>query len=175
MNQWVWWCLWGVSLGWWVWGWAGKIRVYPLHKSRLQHWIWLLQIHSFSLHIMLNYELNIRRKESHCGLLVLSLFYLVLLLDSFWRHPFTADDPLVNNWCDAKFLQICFNEETNSWMSWRSANFQFEWTIPVGQSASHICTIQTYSILVLVHNLKPPDHFLQRSKLTFLMLFMEMY
>ncbi len=22
---------------------------------------------------------------------------------SFWRHPFTAQDPLVNKWCNAKF------------------------------------------------------------------------
>ncbi len=29
----------------------------------------------------------------------------------FWRHPFTAEDPLVSKWCNAKFLQICFDEE----------------------------------------------------------------
>ncbi len=42
-------------------------------------------------------------------------------LDSFWRHPFTAEDPLVSKWCNAKFLQICYDEETNlstSWMAW---------------------------------------------------------
>ncbi len=32
----------------------------------------------------------------------------------FWRHPFTADDPVVSKWCNAKFLQICSHEETNS-------------------------------------------------------------
>ncbi len=26
---------------------------------------------------------------------------------SFWRHPFTAEDPLVSKWCNATFLQIC--------------------------------------------------------------------
>ncbi len=31
----------------------------------------------------------------------------------FWRHPFTAEDPLVRKWCNATFLQI-FYEETNS-------------------------------------------------------------
>ncbi len=31
---------------------------------------------------------------------------------SFWRHPFTAEDPLVKNVCNAKFLQICSDEET---------------------------------------------------------------
>ncbi len=30
---------------------------------------------------------------------------------SFWRHPFTAGDPLVSKWCNAEFLQICSNEE----------------------------------------------------------------
>ncbi len=25
---------------------------------------------------------------------------------SFWRHPFTAEDPLVSKWCKATFLQI---------------------------------------------------------------------
>ncbi len=31
---------------------------------------------------------------------------------SFWRHPFTAEDPLVSKWCN---LQICSNE-TNSFL-----------------------------------------------------------
>ncbi len=46
-----------------------------------------------------------------CGLLW--CFYQLFGL-SFWRHPFTAEDPLVNQWCNAKFLQICSDEETNS-------------------------------------------------------------
>ncbi len=29
---------------------------------------------------------------------------------SFWRHPFTAEDPLVSKWCNAKFLQICSDD-----------------------------------------------------------------
>ncbi len=33
--------------------------------------------------------------------------------DLFWRHPFTAEDPLVSNWCNATFLQNCLDEETN--------------------------------------------------------------
>ncbi len=37
---------------------------------------------------------------------------------SFWRHPFTAEDPLVSKGCDATFLQICFDEETTSSTSW---------------------------------------------------------
>ncbi len=42
-------------------------------------------------------------------------------LDSFWRHPFTPEDPLVSKWCNATFLQICSDDETNaaaSWMAW---------------------------------------------------------
>ncbi len=66
-----------------------------------------------------------------CGLLW--CFYLLFGL-SFWRHPFTAEDPLCNC-CNAKFLQIC--SETNlytSWMAWGSVNVHnffclFDWTI----------------------------------------------
>ncbi len=36
----------------------------------------------------------------------------------FWRHPFTAEDPLVSKSCDAIFLQICSYIETNSSTSW---------------------------------------------------------
>ncbi len=58
-------------------------------------------------------------------------------LDSYlWRHPFTAEDPLVK--CNAKYLQISSNEETNSsifWMAWEWVNFLlifiFGWTIPL--------------------------------------------
>ncbi len=46
-----------------------------------------------------------------CGLLW--CFYQRFGL-SFWRHPFTAEDPLVSKWRNATFLQICSDEETNS-------------------------------------------------------------
>ncbi len=35
---------------------------------------------------------------------------LISCLNSFWRHTFTAEDPLVNKWCKAKIS----NKETNS-------------------------------------------------------------
>ncbi len=64
-------------------------------------------------------------------------FYLLFGL-SFWRHPFTAVDPFVNKWRNAKFLQICSDEETDSstsWMAWGWVLFQqiffFGWTIPL--------------------------------------------
>ncbi len=38
-----------------------------------------------------------------CGLLW--CFYQLFGL-SFWRHPFTAEDPLLSTWCNATFLQI---------------------------------------------------------------------
>ncbi len=54
---------------------------------------------------------------------------------SFWRHPFTAEDPLVSKWCNAKILQIhCFDEETNSYILDGlkvSKIFIFGWTIPL--------------------------------------------
>ncbi len=39
-----------------------------------------------------------------CGLLW--CFYQ-LFGHLFWRHPFTAEDPLLSKWCNAKFHQIC--------------------------------------------------------------------
>ncbi len=53
----------------------------------------------------------------HCLWVIVMFFGL-----SFWRHPFTAEDPLVNNWCNAKFLQICSDKETN-YMIWVSNFF----------------------------------------------------
>ncbi len=53
---------------------------------------------------------------------------------SFWRHPFTAEDTLVNKRRNATFLQICSDEETNSsWMAWVKFQqmFTFDWTIPL--------------------------------------------
>ncbi len=43
-----------------------------------------------------------------CGLLW--CFYQLFGL-SFWRHPFTPEDPLVSMQCNAKFLQICSDEK----------------------------------------------------------------
>ncbi len=44
-----------------------------------------------------------------CGLLwcICQLFGL-----SFWWHPFTAENPLVSKWCNAKVLQISSDEQT---------------------------------------------------------------
>ncbi len=47
---------------------------------------------------------------------------------SFWRHPFTAEDPLVSKLWNAIFLQICSDEETNAsaiWMAWGWVHFQW--------------------------------------------------
>ncbi len=69
-----------------------------------------------------------------CGLLW--CFYQLFGL-SFWRHPFTAEDQSVSKRCNAKFLQICSDEETNSstsWMTWGWVNvfiFIFGWIIPL--------------------------------------------
>ncbi len=74
-------------------------------KVKTSHWyICFIQIHSFSLHKTLTDGLE------WCGLLwcLNQLFGL-----PFWRHPFTAEDPLVNKLCIAKF----FHEETTSSIS----------------------------------------------------------
>ncbi len=50
------------------------------------------------------------------------LWIIVMFLSAVWAlilmAPFTAEDPLVSKWCNAKFLQICSDEETNSSTSW---------------------------------------------------------
>ncbi len=42
---------------------------------------------------------------------------------SFWRHPFTADDPLVTKWCNAKFLQICSDKSND--LGWPKDEYIF--------------------------------------------------
>ncbi len=42
------------------------------------------------------------------------LWCFISCLDSFWRHPFTAMDPLLSKWYKAKFLQIC----SHFWLSY---------------------------------------------------------
>ncbi len=38
---------------------------------------------------------------------------------SFWRHPFTAEDPFTSKWCNTKCLQICSNEkQTHLHIEW---------------------------------------------------------
>ncbi len=58
-----------------------------------------------------------------CGLLW--CFYQLFRL-LFWRHPFTAEDPLVSKWCNATFLQtVLFVEEKNSFTSWPGVQYIF--------------------------------------------------
>ncbi len=42
---------------------------------------------------------------------------------SFWRHPFTAEHPLMSKWCNATFLQISSNEEVNSFILLKTWSF----------------------------------------------------
>ncbi len=63
---------------------------------------------------------------------IIVMFYWLFGL-SFWRHPFTAEDPLISMWFNAIFLQICSDEETNSSTScrwvvchfWVNCSFRF--------------------------------------------------
>ncbi len=65
----------------------------------------------------------------NCGLLW-CLYQLFGLW--FWRHPFTANDPLVSKWCYVTVLQICSNEEINSStssMAWGWVHFSSKCSI----------------------------------------------
>ncbi len=64
------------------------------------------------------------------------------------RHLFTADDPLVTKWCNAKFIQICSDDKTNSSTSWMSEKWvlfqqikNFGWTIQ--------CTLKIFHFSVV--------------------------
>ncbi len=46
------------------------------------------------------------------------VMWIIVVFLSFWRHPFTAEDPFMNMWLNATFLQICSSEETNSSTPW---------------------------------------------------------
>ncbi len=77
--------------------------------------------YNFSLHKMLN-------DVEYCD---------VFIRLSFWRHPFTAEHPLLRHWCSVTYFQICSLEETNSstsWLAWGWGCFQqvfiFGWTKP---------------------------------------------
>ncbi len=92
---------------------------------------------------------------------------ILLFFLSFWRHPFTAEHPLVSKWYNAKFLQICPDEETNSstsWMAWEWVNVQqifiYGLTIPLIFAFLHL----TYNTFL---SCNPPveieDHYLRSS------------
>ncbi len=60
-----------------------------------------------------------------CGLLW--CFYQLFGL-SFWRHPFTAEDPLVSKWCDAKsYKSVTMKKQTHLHLEWLECK-QIFWT-----------------------------------------------
>ncbi len=55
-----------------------------------------------------------------CGLLW--CFYQLFGL-SFWRHPFTAEDPMVSKWCNATFLHISMKKLTLLHLVWPEGEY----------------------------------------------------
>ncbi len=51
---------------------------------------------------------------------------------SFWRHSYTAEDPLVSKWCNAKFPENCSDEETNPFTIWMARGWVHSFHIFVG-------------------------------------------
>ncbi len=84
-----------------------------------------------------------------CGLLW--CFYQLFGL-SFWRHPFTAEDPMVSKWFKATFLQVYSDEETkSSWMACGWVNCQqifiFGRAVPfILSSISIVLSFKTWQI-----------------------------
>ncbi len=82
-----------------------------------------------------------------------------LLELSFWRHPFTAEDPLLSKWCNATFLQIYSNEEKKSttWMSWEWVHFHCGinyWQVFRKAALSTTVALNTFSYLLTLTEYK---------------------
>ncbi len=64
---------------------------------------------------------------------------------SFWRHPFTAENPLVRKWSNTKIIQICSDQETNSSTSWPEGEYIFSKLIFLGELFLIYTSILLYS------------------------------
>ncbi len=92
--------------------------------------LFLTNTHSFWLHKMLTDGLE------WCGLLVDYCDVFISCLDSHsdGTHSLqTVEDPLLSKCCNATFLQICSDEETNSSTSWKA----WEWVDFYQTAKSH--------------------------------------
>ncbi len=118
---------------------------------------------------------------------IIVMFYQLFGL-SFWRHPFTAEDPLVSKWCDGKFIQICSDEETNtstSCLVWEStfSTFLYELFLLIVNIIAHInllhrplsCILIIIKTMLLVVNIFAQKYFLHRSQIVCLVLFKKYY
>ncbi len=81
-----------------------------------------------------------------CGLLW--CFYQLVV--SFWRHPFTAEHPLLRHWCNATFLQTWWRNKLIYILDDLQVSFQlivliFGWTI----------SLTTYNILEKTYSNSP--------------------
>ncbi len=74
------------------------------------------------------------------------MWIIVMFLSAVWTLILTAPiwDPLVSKWCNAKFLQICSDEKTNSltsYMAWGWVHFKqifiLGWTAPLTNIRFH--------------------------------------
>ncbi len=93
------------------------VRDYGLfHWRKRYYWLWTCILsRSDSLRIIKTLKIYLFLTNTHIlssQMLTDGLEWCVLLCCyqlfglSFWRHPFTAEHPLMSKWCDATFLQI---------------------------------------------------------------------
>lgn len=71
----------------------------------------------------------------------------------FWRNPFTAEDPMVGKWCNAKFVQmnkkLIYILDGHGWVQF----FIFGWTNKFNRSQNNVTV--SYTILpVIKHKLR---------------------
>ncbi len=55
----------------------------------------------------------------------------------FWRHPFTAEDPSVSKWCNAKFSKIWTNSSTCCMLEDEYIFSKFGRTIPLNETSGY--------------------------------------
>ncbi len=73
------------------------------------------------------------------------VFYQLFGL-SFWRHPFTADDPFLSKWCNATFLQIWWRNKLIVW-GWVHFQQMFRWTTPLANVVVAILFYRLKSVI----------------------------
>ncbi len=113
-------------------------------KSYYKLWIWVKNILMLDLFQLLSSQ-DVNWWTGvvwiTCGLLwcFFQLFGL-----SFWRHPFTAEHPLLRQWCNATFLQIWWRNKLILILGWGWVHFLhmhiFGWTIPLISIILSNCT-----------------------------------
>ncbi len=84
------------------------------HGTNKAGLVWFCQLKTYPVTL----SLFSSRHGTGPGSAVDYCFYQLFGL-SFWRHPFTAEDPLLRHWCNATFLQIWWRNKLRMAWGWK--------------------------------------------------------